>query len=372
MELRIKNIGINVEDDSLLKIGGYINVIERESEVLFSKKRGKWFKEVMKKGVFEKAIKQKRNIPLLVEHDWNKQIACTLNGTLNLVEDNVGLRFDAVIDDKETYDLVKMKAIDSCSFGFNVIEEEIEPIDSRLEKRYVKTIELLEVSLVENPAYTGSLAEARAYEEELRASKKAEAKEDEASKQEEVKEDETSKEDSKSNSAPNPEAKEEKPEEDKEQKEDKTKEEPKEEVKESSKEEPVKDQKPDEKEEEDKKEEGSESTESREDKPKKCRSQEGNGEDFSHPEMKTITEEATVISRQELKEIVEELIISKMQEIKNLEEQEAAANQGLQEMKEIHEEIENDYEREVCMKNNLEVVKMRLQLIKLKNLKDGI
>ena len=162
MEYRIKDVNLQAEDDGLMKVGGYINVTERESEMLYSKRKRKWFKEVMKRGVFQRAIEKAREIPLLFEHNWEKCLATTGDSTLTLKEDNVGLKFEAIIEDRSVYEQVKSGAINSCSFGFRALEEVVEPIDSRLERRFVSDIELLEVSLVSNPAYVGSLAEVRA------------------------------------------------------------------------------------------------------------------------------------------------------------------------------------------------------------------
>ena len=167
MEFRIKDCELQAKDDGTLKIGGYINVTERESEMLYNKRRGKWFKEIMKKGVFKRAIQEaKKNIPLLYEHDWNKQLASIEEGNLILAEDNIGLRFDATIKDEKVYQEVRAGAINSCSFGFRALVEEVESINSKLERRFVNAIELMEVSLVKNPAYVGSLCETRSYEEE--------------------------------------------------------------------------------------------------------------------------------------------------------------------------------------------------------------
>ena len=168
MEIRLKDVSISVDDLENRKIGGYINVTNRESEVMYSKQRGKYFKEVMNQGVFQDAITTNRSIPLLLEHDYTRQLADTGSGTLELREDNIGLRFDAVIKDDELYQRIKDGKINSCSFGFSVLDDRYEPINPRLEKRFVNRIRLDEVSLVSNPAYIGSLCETRALEQELR------------------------------------------------------------------------------------------------------------------------------------------------------------------------------------------------------------
>lgn len=168
MEFRIKDVNLEVDTRGIQKIGGYINVTERESEMLFSQQRGKWFKETMQKGVFQRSINKSTSIPLLLEHDWSRELANTANGTLELREDNIGLRFDATIDDANLYEEIRSGKINSCSFGFKVNEQEYQEVNSRLEKRYVTDITLLECSLVKNPAYVGSLVESRALEDALK------------------------------------------------------------------------------------------------------------------------------------------------------------------------------------------------------------
>ena len=164
MEFRVLGTDLSCIENTR-KIGGYINVTERESEILYNKNKGKWFKETMKKGVFERALDRANDIPLLLQHDWDKKLASTSNKTLNLREDQVGLRFEAEIEDEKLYSEIRDGKINHCSFGFSVVTEQIEPINNRLEKRSVEEINLYEVSLVKNPAYEGSIVEARQYEQ---------------------------------------------------------------------------------------------------------------------------------------------------------------------------------------------------------------
>ena len=307
MEYRIKDVSLQAEDDGLMKVGGYINVTERESEMLYSKRKRKWFKEVMKRGVFQRAIEKAREIPLLFEHNWEKRLATTKDKSLTLKEDNVGLKFEAIIEDRSVYDQVKSGAINSCSFGFRALEEEIEPIDSRLERRFVSDIELLEVSLVSNPDYVGSSAEARAYEEETA---------EETKEKEEVVEAES-------------------------------------EVEEVRTEEVV-----DDTEDNSEKTEESEETEEAEEEA-----------DTREIGVNNVTPQE--IPREVLIEIVEDLINQKMADLREAEVTEQIANEQLQDAKEFHEEVERDLANN-CMKYNSEVIKMRLQLLKLNTLKEGI
>ena len=200
MEIRLKDVNLEYDNDAK-RIGGYINVVERSSEVMYSHKDCKWFKETMQSGVFKRALQKNQSVPLLLEHDWDKQVAHTNDGTLELREDSIGLRFDAVVSE-DTYKEIEKKGITSCSFGFKINEQQKEPVNTKLEKRYVTNIDLFEVSLVSNPAYVGSLVEKRALEdalkeeevEEVREKEEIEEKEKKSETSEKEKEEETEKE----------------------------------------------------------------------------------------------------------------------------------------------------------------------------------
>ena len=165
MEIRLKDIKSDYNSEQR-KLGGYINVVERASETLYSKQRGKWFKETIKAGTFTRALQKNNSIPMLLEHDWDRQIAHTADGTLELREDAIGLRFDAIVDE-DTFNEIQQRNITSCSFGMKVNEQEFEPVNPKMEKRYISNIDLFEVSLVANPAYVGSLVEQRNMEKAL-------------------------------------------------------------------------------------------------------------------------------------------------------------------------------------------------------------
>lgn len=316
MEIRIKDVDLQCSD-GILKIGGYINVTERESEMLYNKKKHKWFKEIMKRGVFQSAIDKAMEIPLLLEHNWNKKIATTANNTLELREDQIGLRFDAVIDDENIYAQVKSGVINSCSFGFRALEEDIEEINNRLEKRYVRGIELLEVSLVKNPAYIGSLVESRAYEEEMKNATPEVQPEEVVEEGNEVKPEEV----------------------------------------EERVEEPVEVEATEVPTEEEVKTEP-ENTEDRNIGFEEIQPQE---------ETKEITEDIA----EQVEEVIDDLIEQKEMALNYVESEEKACKEYLEEVKEEHEMVEQGIKNTVAGLST-EIIKLRLELIKLKHIKDGI
>lgn len=359
MEFRVLGTDLSCIENTR-KIGGYINVTERESEILYNKNKGKWFKETMKKGVFERALDRANDIPLLLQHDWDKKLASTSNKTLNLREDQVGLRFEAEIEDEKLYSEIRDGKINHCSFGFSVVTEQIEPINNRLEKRNVEEINLYEVSLVKNPAYEGSIVEARQYEQALKMDEETllhssedntvintvkndeEIREVDSEENEEPKKDENKdKVSSKDEKAKNS---------DDESKEDDD----------TSLESEVSENSEDSKEKES--EEAKDDSEDKEDKPKEKRNEgldEGN-------QFENIASSPT-----ELKSLINELIDSKLLDIEKAKTNEQIAQEELESVKCINSLIEEDCESIHIEKMN-EVIKLEIELLKLKEIKGRI
>lgn len=344
MEYRIKDVNLQCEENGLLKIGGYINVTERESEMLYSKKRSRWFKETMKKGVFERAIQNGRDIPLLLEHDWDKKLATTSNNSLSLREDNIGLRFDAVIEDEKTYDQVKAGIINSCSFGFKALEEEIQTVNNKFEKRFVNEIELLEVSLVKNPAYVGSLVESRAYQEERKKSeddskdkKEEESKDDDSIKNDPVKD---------------------------------SKDESKDEKEKESKKEESKNKKEDSKEEDSKDNDSKKTEEESEDdkKSKEKRTSDGFTDETLNS---SIENDSRNQDSEEVKKILDEVIEEKKEELVAAELIENGIANEIEYVNQIQEQQRQSLNDELS-RATINAIKLKLQILKLKTFKDGI
>lgn len=306
MEIRFKSLDVECRDDGTYKIGGYVNVTERESELLYSGKRGKWFNEVVKQGAFTRSLKSGKEIPLLLEHDYEKRLADNKSNTLTLTEDQIGLRFDAEIRDKEVYEKVKSKQINNCSFGFLPIEQEFEDVTNLREKRYLKDIELLEISLVENPAYAGSLVEVRNLnEQEQKALEEAEKEAENKIEENEV--------DCK--------------------KEEESVEEVKEEVETEV----------------EKTEENEESSENR---------------GFVEEQIDKICTSSNI---EVAKEVVNEIIKEKEEQLENAEFIEECVKEELEFVKENNKQLENQIESEL-LRRNADILKLRVQLLKLKSI----
>lgn len=317
MEIRFKALEAECRNDGSFKIGGYVNVTERESELLYSGKRGKWFNEVVKQGAFKRSLNSGKTIPLLLEHDYEKRLADTAASNLTLTEDQIGLRFDAEIRDKEVYNKILNKEINNCSFGFLPIEQEFEEVTDLREKRYLKDLELLEISLVQNPAYAGSLVEVRNMNE---ASKKLSEEEE---KVEETEEDNTKVED--------------------EEEKDST-----EEVEENEAEDEVEEDDYDEAEKDDSKE-----------------VQDDEKRGFVEEQIAKAQE--VINNEADTKEIINEIITEKEEQLQTAEFIEEMVKDELDFVKEMNREQESYLEADVA-RTSLEVLKLRVQLIKLKSI----
>ena len=163
-ELRANDIILtSTEKDDKLVVEGYVNETEKWSYKMKSKKGP--FIEKIEKGAFKRALNRGIDIHFLAEHDKNKILASTRNGSLTLTEDSKGLLMRATISKtsygKDYYELIKDGILRNMSFGFNVIEDSWKQGKNGTLERSIKDLNLFEVSVVTNPAYPQSNLSAR-------------------------------------------------------------------------------------------------------------------------------------------------------------------------------------------------------------------
>ena len=126
------------------------------------------FKEVFRKGAFTKTL-QESKIYFVHGHDLNSVLGQNRNGTLNLVQDDVGLRFELKVPNtqlgNDIYTLVKDGTLSEMSFRFAPIKENVE-IDEEKEEvlREIKEAQLWEISTVAFAWYRNTYVEARKVE----------------------------------------------------------------------------------------------------------------------------------------------------------------------------------------------------------------
>lgn len=153
-------------DDTRMVLYGYVNQVGKLSEQIRDKK-GRIFREKILPGAFKRAIdramENNNPIKLLFRHNNKDLLASTINSSLNLEEDNIGLRFEADIVNttlgRDVYNYVKTGLISNMSFGFrNAIDEWTTENGQNI--RIVKDFDLTEISILDNPAYKDSIVKA--------------------------------------------------------------------------------------------------------------------------------------------------------------------------------------------------------------------
>ncbi|HYM24435.1 MAG TPA: HK97 family phage prohead protease, partial [Vicinamibacterales bacterium] len=141
--------------DKKPQLQGYAAVFNQETVI------GSWFREVIAPGAFADAIVND-DVRGLFNHNENKVLGRNKSGTLQLSEDETGLKY--VIDPPDTQDgrdvvtLVQRGDIDGSSFAFTVPDDgdewnHDEVKLGKLPLRIIKKVSLYDVSPVTYPAY---------------------------------------------------------------------------------------------------------------------------------------------------------------------------------------------------------------------------
>lgn len=157
-------MNIEVRNDSVV-ITGYVNAVERWSKPLRMNLRGvmQRFVEKIKAGVFRTALKRNDNVKVLLNHNPDRELANTKDGTAILEEDNIGLRAEVTITDPEVVEKARNNKLVGWSFGFYSNADEVDE-SGTIAKRSVADMDLVEVSILDDtksPAYYGTSIETR-------------------------------------------------------------------------------------------------------------------------------------------------------------------------------------------------------------------
>lgn len=163
MELRFSEFSVEKnEETGELLVRGYVNEIGKYSHLLGGRKQ---FRERIMPGAFQKALDRGNEIHFLAEHDANRILASTRNGSLTLKEDNIGLYMEARISPttygKDYYTLIHDGILRNMSFGFLPVQDEWQKKNDGTYTRDVSDLKLFEVSVVTNPAYPQSTISSR-------------------------------------------------------------------------------------------------------------------------------------------------------------------------------------------------------------------
>ena len=155
IELRMNSFNvIDNDQEGKLTVQGYVNETGKESHILGDRKK---FKETISKGAFTRALAKGNDIHFLAEHDENKILASTRNGSLTLMTADIS---DTTYG-RDYHTLIKDGILRNMSFGFTVDKDKWSKDKDGTYKREVNDLTLYEVSVVTNPAYPQSTISAR-------------------------------------------------------------------------------------------------------------------------------------------------------------------------------------------------------------------
>ncbi len=156
---------VEIRCGGTVRISGYVNAVERDSRILPARMaQGATgdFVERVSAGAFAKAIGRSKDIRMMFNHE--RDIGGTADGTLKLVEDNIGLYAEAEITDPEVRAAAEKGQLRGWSFGFQKPVVKWDCV-GKVQRRTIEDMELLEVSiLTKTPAYFGTSVEMRSSE----------------------------------------------------------------------------------------------------------------------------------------------------------------------------------------------------------------
>ena len=156
-EIRTNSVDFEVraEGDGMT-FTGYASVFNSPSEDLGG------FIEYVAPGAFKRSLQSRNEVKLLWNHDSGEPLASLRGGTMQLVEDERGLKVTASLPNtsrgRDVAELLRTKVIDSMSFGFNVIRDSWSRDG---QTRTLESVRLFEVSIVSFPAYAETVAQVR-------------------------------------------------------------------------------------------------------------------------------------------------------------------------------------------------------------------
>lgn len=142
---------VRSEGDAI-KVEGYAAVFNEETDI------GGMFREKIAPGAFRNAI-GRDDVVFLINHE-GLPLARTRSGTLELVEDDHGLMIRTELDpsDPDVQSILpKMKRgdLDKMSFAFIARRQQWDE-SGKIPVRTIQEAELFDVSIVTNPAYSGT------------------------------------------------------------------------------------------------------------------------------------------------------------------------------------------------------------------------
>ena len=159
--IRAEDIEYREDNDNPI-IGGYVVRWDKLSEEMYG------FREKVAKGSFLKTLSEMRVLSFW-NHNSDIVLGNTENGSLNLSEDERGLKFELTLPDttagRDARALIKRGDVKGMSFGFQTLREEWDETDPKKVIRTLLEVKLYEVSPTPMPAYSSSSVAARSLED---------------------------------------------------------------------------------------------------------------------------------------------------------------------------------------------------------------
>jgi len=145
-------------EENALKVTGYAARFDKLSVPMWG------FKEKIRSGAFGKSLKS-NSVKALWNHNSDLVLGSTKAGTLDLVEDDKGLRFEMNLPDtqagRDAHVLVERGDVNQMSFGFLIRKQEWDESDPKNIVRTLVEVDLREISLTPFPAYKQTSAKTR-------------------------------------------------------------------------------------------------------------------------------------------------------------------------------------------------------------------
>lgn len=165
MELRVEGEGKET------RIKGYAAKFNKWSENLG------FFREKIAPGAFERVLAQ--DVRCLKNHDPNLILGRTINKTLSLTQNSVGLQFDNLMPDtttgRDTAEEIRRGDITGCSFAFTVSKDEwFEDEEHNITRTINEVDSLFDVGPVTYPAYPDTSVAVRSLDKWRGSQKQAE------------------------------------------------------------------------------------------------------------------------------------------------------------------------------------------------------
>ena len=153
IETRVNTTQLEIREEADgMTFSGYAAVFDSPSEPLP-------FIERIQRGAFRKSLRSRNDVKFLYNHDSGEILGSTRAKTLNLYEDERGLRVEGTLPNtsrgRDVAELLRRGDLDSMSFGFSVPAGG-DTWNSDGSERTLKSVRLHEVSLVAFPAYQGT------------------------------------------------------------------------------------------------------------------------------------------------------------------------------------------------------------------------